>query len=200
MDWAAVWLSLRLATCTTLALCVLGLPLAYWLAASQWRWKFLVEAVVALPLVLPPTVVGFFLLLFFGRNGPVGKLLLRYGQTIVFTWPATVIAAAVVLMFVYSPLLTLVFLVTAPLYALLMLFSRRWLRPLFQDLEESFARYHSYQIDAIKGIETVKAMGAEGAFRELMLSEFLGIARKEFASDFTILCYQGVIDEHVACD
>jgi ATP-binding cassette subfamily B protein len=103
------------------------------------------------------------------------------------------IAAAVVLMFIYSPLLTLVFLVTAPLYALLMLFSRRWLRPLFQDLEESFARYHSYQIDAIKGIETVKTMGAEGAFRELMLTEFLGIARKEFTSDFTILCYQGAI-------
>jgi ATP-binding cassette subfamily B protein len=106
---------------------------------------------------------------------------------------AAQIAAAVVLMFIYSPLLTLVFLLTAPLYALLMWFSRRWLRPLFQDLEESFARYHSYQIDAIKGIETVKAMGAEGAFRELMLAEFLGIARKEFASDFTILCYQGAI-------
>jgi ATP-binding cassette subfamily B protein len=103
------------------------------------------------------------------------------------------IAAAVALMCVYSPLLTLVFLVTAPLYALLMLFSRRWLRPLFQDLEESFARYHSYQIDAIKGVETVKSMGAEGAFRELMLTEFLGIARKEFASDFTVLCYQGAI-------
>jgi ATP-binding cassette subfamily B protein len=103
------------------------------------------------------------------------------------------IAAAVALMAVYSPLLTLVFLLTAPLYALLMLFSRRWLRPLFQDLEEAFARYHSYQIDAIKGIETVKALGAEGAFREMMLQEFLGIAHKAFASDFTVLCYQGAI-------
>ena len=72
--------------------------------------------------------------------------------------PANVLqrsAAAVGLMFVYSPHLTLVFLVTAPLYALLMFFSRRWLRPLFQDLEESFARYHSYQIDAIKGMSVL---------------------------------------------
>ena len=52
MDWQAVGLSLRLATCTTLILCALGLPLAYWLAASRRRWKFLVEAVVALPLIL----------------------------------------------------------------------------------------------------------------------------------------------------
>jgi ATP-binding cassette subfamily B protein len=105
----------------------------------------------------------------------------------------TQILAAVTLMFVYSPTLALVFLLTAPLYGLLMFFSRRWLRPLFQDLEEAFGKYHSYQIDAIKGIETVKALGAEGSFRELMLREFLGIARKEFASDFTIMCYQGAI-------
>src|SRR5271166_4432584 len=73
MDWAAVWLSLRLATCTTLALCVLGLPLAYWLAVSRWRWKFLVEAVVALPLVLPPTVLGFYALLAMGPSSPLGR-------------------------------------------------------------------------------------------------------------------------------
>ncbi len=103
------------------------------------------------------------------------------------------IAAALVLMLVYSPWLTFVFLATAPLYVLLMVFSRRWLRPLFQTLEEAFGKYHSYQIDAIKGIETVKALGAEGAFREMMLREFLGIARKEFASDFTIMCYQAAI-------
>jgi ATP-binding cassette subfamily B protein len=103
------------------------------------------------------------------------------------------IATALVLMLVYSPILTLVFLITAPLYALLMVFSRRWLRPLFHTLEEAFGKYHSYQIDAIKGIETVKAMGSEGTLRELMLKEFLGIARQEFKSDFTILCYQGAI-------
>jgi molybdate transport system permease protein len=73
MDWAAVLLSLKLATCTTLCLVALGLPLAYWLAASRWRFKFLVEAVVALPLVLPPTVLGFYLLLALGPNSPLGR-------------------------------------------------------------------------------------------------------------------------------
>jgi molybdate transport system permease protein len=73
MDWAAIWLSLKLASCTTLVLCVLGLPLAYWLAVSRWRWKFLVEAVVALPLVLPPTVLGFYLLLALGPASPLGR-------------------------------------------------------------------------------------------------------------------------------
>src|SRR5437764_190929 len=73
MDWAAIGLSLRLAACTTLLLVVFGLPLAYWLAASRWRGKFLVEAVVALPLVLPPTVLGFYLLVAFSPDGPVGR-------------------------------------------------------------------------------------------------------------------------------
>src|SRR5215472_8524395 len=73
MDWAAVVLSLRLAACTTLVLCVLGLPLAWWLATSRRRWKFLVEAVVALPLVLPPTVLGFYILLAIGPFSPVGR-------------------------------------------------------------------------------------------------------------------------------
>jgi molybdate transport system permease protein len=72
MDWSAVWLSIELATCATLSLCVLGLPLAYWLAVSHWRWKFLVEAVVALPLVLPPTVLGFYLLLAMGPGSVLG--------------------------------------------------------------------------------------------------------------------------------
>jgi molybdate transport system permease protein len=74
MDWVALGLSLRLATCTTLFLCVVGLPLAYWLAVSRWRWKFLVEAVVALPLVLPPTVLGFYVLLAIGPHSPLGRL------------------------------------------------------------------------------------------------------------------------------
>jgi molybdate transport system permease protein len=73
MDWAAVWLSLKLAACTTLVLLVLGLPLAYWLASSRWRFKFLVEAVVALPLVLPPTVLGFYVLIALGPNSPLGR-------------------------------------------------------------------------------------------------------------------------------
>jgi molybdate transport system permease protein len=73
MDWAAVVLSLRLAACTTLVLCALGLPLAWWLSTSRRRWKFLVEAVVALPLVLPPTVLGFYILLAIGPFSPVGR-------------------------------------------------------------------------------------------------------------------------------
>ena len=70
MDWTAIWLSLRLAACTTIILFLLGLPLAYWLTVSTWRWKFLAEAVVALPLVLPPTVLGYYLLVFLGRDAP----------------------------------------------------------------------------------------------------------------------------------
>jgi molybdate transport system permease protein len=73
MDWTAIRLSLRLAACTTLILCVLGLPLAYWLAASRRRWKFLVEAAVALPLVLPPTVLGLYILLAISPDSPVGR-------------------------------------------------------------------------------------------------------------------------------
>jgi molybdate transport system permease protein len=73
MDWPALRLSLQLAACTTLILCLLGLPLAYWLAASRRRWKFIVEAAVALPLVLPPTVVGLYILLAIGPSSPVGR-------------------------------------------------------------------------------------------------------------------------------
>ncbi len=73
MDWQAIWLSLKLATCTTLVLGILGLPVAYWLASSRWHWKFMVEAVVALPLVLPPTVLGFYVLLALGPASPMGR-------------------------------------------------------------------------------------------------------------------------------
>jgi molybdate transport system permease protein len=73
MDPAALRLSLVLAALTTLALLLLGLPVAHWLATSRWRWKFLVEAVVALPLVLPPTVLGFYLLFGLGPNSPLGR-------------------------------------------------------------------------------------------------------------------------------
>lgn len=73
MDWTAVWVTLWLAVCTTAILVVVGVPLAYWLAWSNWRGKFLVEAVVALPLVLPPTVLGFYLLLTTSPHGPLGQ-------------------------------------------------------------------------------------------------------------------------------
>src|SRR5919204_3092993 len=73
MDWTAIWLTLRLAACTSVILCLLGLPVAYWLATSTWRWRFLLEATVALPLVLPPTVLGFYLLLAMGPHSPLGQ-------------------------------------------------------------------------------------------------------------------------------
>jgi HlyB family type I secretion system ABC transporter len=103
------------------------------------------------------------------------------------------LAAALILMSAYSPLLTAVFLATAPAYALLMRFSSRRLRPIFDDLEEGYGRYASQQIDAIKGIETVKAMGAESALRELMLGQFHGMARRQFNADFTVMCYEAAI-------
>ena len=73
MDWSAIEVSLRLSTLTTLLLLILGLPLAYWLASSQWRWRFFVEAVVSLPIVLPPTVLGFYLLIAIGPHSPIGQ-------------------------------------------------------------------------------------------------------------------------------
>ena len=75
-----------------------------------------------------------------------------------------------------------------------MLASVKWLRPIVQRLEEAYSRYHSYQIDAIKGIETVKALGGETSFRTLMLEQFQGVARRLFRADFTAMCYEGAID------
>ena len=74
MDLAALALSVRLSALTTLVLLVVGLPLAWWLTTSRFRLKFLVEAVVALPLVLPPTVLGFYLLVGLGPRSPAGKV------------------------------------------------------------------------------------------------------------------------------
>jgi len=73
MDTAAIILSAELASLTTAILLVVGLPIAYWLVRSRWRLKFLVEAVVALPLVLPPTVLGFYLLVGLGPHSPAGR-------------------------------------------------------------------------------------------------------------------------------
>ncbi|WP_024537342.1 molybdate ABC transporter permease subunit [Comamonas badia] len=72
-DWSAIWLTLELAGLTTLLLLVLCTPIAWWLAHTPSRWRAPVGAVVALPLVLPPTVIGFYLLVLMGPNGPVGQ-------------------------------------------------------------------------------------------------------------------------------
>ncbi|MBK9189578.1 MAG: molybdate ABC transporter permease subunit [Phycisphaerales bacterium] len=75
MEWGAIWLSAKLAGVTTLFLLVLGIPLAWWLASTRSRMRFVVEALVALPLVLPPTVLGFYLLATLGPLSPIGRLL-----------------------------------------------------------------------------------------------------------------------------
>ena len=94
MDWTAVALSVRLAAIVSGVLLVIGVPLAYWLAFSKWRWKFLVEAVVALPIVLPPTVLGFYVLIAIGSQSPIGHLwTLMTGHGLAFTFEALVLAS-----------------------------------------------------------------------------------------------------------
>jgi molybdate transport system permease protein len=95
MDWQAIWLSLRLAFCTTAVLLLLCVPLAYWLAFSPRRWRFLVEAAVALPLVLPPTVLGFYVLLAIGPRSPVGALYAHLtGGMLPFSFQGLLVASA----------------------------------------------------------------------------------------------------------
>ena len=100
---------------------------------------------------------------------------------------------ALALMARYDWLLTLVFLATAPAYVGLMRFSSKRLRPMFASLEEAFGRYGSQQIDAIKGIETVKSVGAETAFRKRMLAQFTTLAHRVFRADFTMMSYEAMI-------
>jgi molybdate transport system permease protein len=108
MDWAAISLSLKLAALTTLILLVIGMPIAWWLAASKRRWKFLVEAVVALPLVLPPTVLGFYLLLAMGPRSPLGGLYESIaGHGLVFSFQGLLVASVLYsLPFTVQPLAT----------------------------------------------------------------------------------------------
>jgi len=94
MDWQAFWLTIRLATVVTALLVVVGLPLAYWIAFSKWRWKFLLEAVVALPIVLPPTVLGFYVLMALGQRSPLGRWWHALtGHTLAFTFEGLVIGS-----------------------------------------------------------------------------------------------------------
>jgi molybdate transport system permease protein len=94
MDWPAVALSLELALSVTLVLLVLGVPLAYALASSTWRYKFLLEALVALPLVLPPTVLGFYLLTALGPRGILGRAYQSLtGGTLAFSFPGLLVAS-----------------------------------------------------------------------------------------------------------
>jgi ATP-binding cassette subfamily B protein len=103
------------------------------------------------------------------------------------------LTGALTLMAIYSPTLMFAFLATTPLYGGLMYFSQKVLRPLFAEVEESQGKYSSHQIDAIKGIEAVKAAAAENVFREMMLNEFLAVSRKIFRSSFIVMTYDSVL-------
>jgi molybdate transport system permease protein len=105
-DLSALEVTLKLAAISTLLLLLLGTPLAWWLARSQWKYKACLEAVIALPLVLPPTVLGFYLLLTLGPNGPVGGLMQWLGgQPLAFTFAGLVIGSVIYsLPFVVQPL------------------------------------------------------------------------------------------------
>ena len=106
---------------------------------------------------------------------------------------AVFLVGAVILMAMYSPLLTIAFLATTPLYVGLMIFSVKVLRPLYHGVEESQGKYSSHQIDAIKGIEAVKAASAEGAFRDTMLNEFMSVSQKLFKATFIVMSWDSLL-------
>ena len=106
MNLTPVWISLQLASVTVAVLLVLGTPLAWWLAMGRSRWRVPVDAVVALPLVLPPTVLGFYMLILLGPDGPVGGPWLAVtGNTLTFSFTGLVITSVLYsLPFVVQPL------------------------------------------------------------------------------------------------
>lgn len=96
LDFSPLLISLRAAILATIVAFFLGIAAACFVSGYRGNFKGLIDGVLTLPLVLPPTVVGFLLLILFGKNGPLGKLLVAIGTTVIFSWPATVIAASVV--------------------------------------------------------------------------------------------------------
>ncbi|MBE9527119.1 MAG: molybdate ABC transporter permease subunit [Proteobacteria bacterium] len=107
-DLSALIITLKLASVTTILLILVGTPIAWWLARTQWRFKFILEALVALPLILPPTVLGFYLLVALGPNGPIGGIMQSLGgQSLAFTFSGLVIGSMIYSMpFVIQPLQT----------------------------------------------------------------------------------------------
>src|SRR5579872_784472 len=94
IDWQTLWLTLELAVTVSVILLIVGLPIAYWIAFSRWRWKFLIEALVALPIVLPPTVLGFYVLVALGPRSPIGQWWISLtGHTLAFTFGGLVIGS-----------------------------------------------------------------------------------------------------------
>ena len=96
MDWSAIFLTLRLALVVCTTELIIGTPIAIWLSFTRWRWKFLAESIVALPLVLPPTVLGFYVLVALGSNSPIGRLCESLmGHRLPFTFEGPVIASVI---------------------------------------------------------------------------------------------------------
>ena len=104
--WSPIWLTLKLAALTTILLLVIGTPIAWWLARSKARWKDAVAALVAMPLVLPPTVMGFYLLIVLGPSGPGGTLASLWGaRTLAFTFEGLLLCSVLYSMpFVVQPI------------------------------------------------------------------------------------------------
>ena len=105
-DITALFVTLKLASVSTLILLLLGTPLAWWLSQTRWKLKTILEAIIALPLVLPPTVLGFYLPITLGPNGPVGGMLESLGgASIAFTFTGLVVGSVIYSMpFVVQPL------------------------------------------------------------------------------------------------
>ncbi len=96
MNIEALWLSVKLASMTSLILLSVGLPLAYWIATASWRWKFFIEALAALPMILPPTVLGFYLLWTMAPIGPMGRLYeTLFGAPLTFSFIGLLIGSVV---------------------------------------------------------------------------------------------------------
>jgi len=96
IEWTALFLTLKLALVVCAILVVIGMPIAAWLSFTNWRWKFLIESIVALPLVLPPTVLGFYVLVALGSNSPVGRWYHHLtGHGLAFTFEGLAIASVI---------------------------------------------------------------------------------------------------------
>lgn len=95
-DFSPFWISIKTALLSTVITFFIGIVVSYWIANYRGRFKGLIDGLITLPLILPPTVVGFFLLLLCGKNGPIGKILAHFDFSLIFSWEATVISAIVV--------------------------------------------------------------------------------------------------------
>jgi molybdate transport system permease protein len=94
VDYEAIWVSLQLAALTTVVLSLVGLPLSYWLAVTHWRLKFLLESLIVLPLILPPTVLGFYILIVLGPLSPIGRAYEAIvGKSLAFSFEGLLVAS-----------------------------------------------------------------------------------------------------------